>query len=92
VPLAIVDASFRDIGEPLLAEVRRLTGRRDTMVNVVLPEFVVERWWEQFLHNQSGLYLKRLLLFEPRVVVTSVPYHLHEADLATRSRDAERRG
>jgi amino acid transporter len=92
VPLAIVDASFRDIGEPLLTEVRRYTGRGDTMVNVVIPEFVVERWWEQFLHNQSGLYIKRLLLFEPRVVVTSVPYHLHEADLATRSRAEEHRG
>ena len=92
VPLAIVDASFRDIGEPLLTEVRRYTGRGDTMVNVVIPEFVVERWWEQFLHNQSGLYIKRLLLFEPRVVVTSVPYHLHEADLATRARAEEYRG
>jgi amino acid transporter len=92
VPLAIVDASFRDIGEPLLTEVRRYTGRGDTMVNVVLPEFVVERWWEQFLHNQSGLYIKRMLLFEPRVVVTSVPYHLHEADLATRGRAEEHRG
>jgi amino acid transporter len=92
VPLAIVDASFRDIGEPLLTEVRRYTGRGDTMVNVVLPEFVVERWWEQFLHNQSGLYIKRMLLFEPRVVVTSVPYHLHEADLATRARAEEHRG
>jgi hypothetical protein len=92
VPLAIVDASFRDIGEPLLTEVRRYTGRGDTMVNVVIPEFVVERWWEQFLHNQSGLYIKRLLLFEPRVVVTSVPYHLHEADLATRARDEGHRG
>jgi amino acid transporter len=92
VPLAIVDASFRDIGEPLLTEVRRYIGRGDTMVNVVLPEFVVERWWEQFLHNQSGLYIKRLLLFEPRVVVTSVPYHLHEADLATRVRLAGERG
>ena len=92
VPLAIVDASFRDIGGPLLTEVRRYTGRGDTMVNVVIPEFVVERWWEQFLHNQSGLYIKRLLLFEPRVVVTSVPYHLHEADLATRARAEEHRG
>jgi amino acid transporter len=92
VPLAIVDASFRDIGEPLLTEVRRYTGRGDTMVNVVIPEFVVERWWEQFLHNQSGLYIKRMLLFEPRVVVTSVPYHLHEADLATRARAEEHRG
>ena len=62
------------------------------MVNVVIPEFVVERWWEQFLHNQSGLYIKRMLLFEPRVVVTSVPYHLHEADLATRARPEEHRG
>jgi amino acid transporter len=76
VPLALVEAPFRDLGPPLLEEIRSHTGRGDTIVTVVLPEFVVRRWWEQLLHNQTAFYFKRLLLFEPRVVVTSVPYHL----------------
>jgi amino acid transporter len=76
VPLSLVDAPFRDLGPPLLEEVRKHTGRGDTVVTVVLPEFVVRHWWEHLLHNQTGLYIKRLLLFEPRVVVTSVPYRL----------------
>jgi hypothetical protein len=76
IPLAIVDAPFRDIGPPLLEEIRRYTARGDAVVTVVLPELVVRRWWEHFLHGQTGLYIKRLLLFEPDVVVTSVPYRV----------------
>ncbi len=76
IPLALVDAPFRDIGPALLDEVRSHTARGDTVVTVVLPEFVVERWWEHLLHNQTGLYIKRRLFFEPRVVVTSVPFHV----------------
>ena len=76
VPLALVEAPFRDLGPPLLGEIRSHTRRGDTVVTVVLPEFVVHRWWEHVLHNQTAFYIKRLLLFEPRVVVTSVPYHL----------------
>jgi hypothetical protein len=76
VQLSVVDAPFRDIKGPLLREVRRHTARPDTVVTVVLPEFIVRRWWEHLLHNQTGLYIKRFLLFEPRVVVTSVPYRL----------------
>jgi amino acid transporter len=76
VALAVIDAPFRDIRGPLLEEVRRYTGRGDAVVTVVLPELVVRSWWEQLLHNQVGLYIKRTLLFEPNVVVASVPYHL----------------
>ncbi len=82
IPLTLVDAPFREMAPPLLDEVRKYTARGDTVVTVVLPEFVVRHWWEHFLHNQTGLYFKRLLLFEPRVVVTSVPYHLREAKAA----------
>jgi len=76
VALTIVDAPFRDIRIPLLDEVRRYTQQGNTVVTVVLPELVVERWWQVFLHNQVGLYIKRTLVFEPQVVVTSVPSHL----------------
>jgi hypothetical protein len=31
---------------------------------------------QRLLHNQRALYIKRLLLFEPRVILTSVPYRV----------------
>jgi len=46
------------------------------VVSVFIPEYVVSRWWEQLLHNQSALRLKARLLFEPGVMVTSVPWQL----------------
>jgi amino acid transporter len=78
IPLSVVDAPFRDLTDPMLSEVRAHTADEGTVVTVVLPELVVRRWWEHLLHNQTALFLKRLLLFEPRVVVTSVPFHLEE--------------
>jgi hypothetical protein len=45
-------------------------------VTVIIPEFVVRKWWEQVLHNQSALMLKGKLLFRPNVAVLSLPYHV----------------
>jgi len=75
VPLEVVDAPYRDLGEPFLAYLREITADPGTIVNVVMPELVV-RGTDRLLHNQRALYLKRLLLFEPRVVLTSVPYQM----------------
>jgi hypothetical protein len=79
VPLVLAESPFRDLGTPLLQEVRKHTSRGDTVVTVVLPEFIPKHWWENLLHNQTAFYIKRLLLFEPGVVVTSVPFHLRTA-------------
>jgi amino acid transporter len=76
VPLDVVEAPFRDLSMPMLEEVRRYTRRPDTIVNVVIPEFVVARWWQLPLHNQTALFVKRLFLFEERVLVTSVAHRL----------------
>jgi amino acid transporter len=75
VPLEIRDAPYRDIGEPLLEYIRELTADPEVAVNIVMPELVV-RGWRRTLHNQRALYIKRLLLFEPRVILTSVPFQL----------------
>jgi hypothetical protein len=74
-PLEVVDAPFRDLGPPLLARIRQITAEPDTVAVVVMPELVV-RGTDRLLHNHRALYVKRLLLFEPRVIVTSVPYQL----------------
>ena len=75
LPLDLSDAPYRDIGTPLRAYIRELTADPDTVVNVVMPEMVV-RGWARVLHNQRALYIKRLLLFERHVILSSVPYQL----------------
>ncbi|HSJ50326.1 MAG TPA: APC family permease, partial [Actinomycetota bacterium] len=44
IPLSVVEAPFRDYGPPMLEEIRRHTSREDTVVTVVLPEYVVDKW------------------------------------------------
>jgi amino acid transporter len=78
IQLDVVEAPFRDLGPPLLEEVRRVTEVPGTLAAVVVPEFLVTRWWHRFLHNNRALFIKRMLLFEPRVVLSSVPYTLGE--------------
>ena len=41
---------------------------------VVMPELIVSKWWHLLLHNQNALFVKRLFLFEPNVILSSVPY------------------
>jgi hypothetical protein len=50
----------------------------------VIPEFVVDRWYEHILHNQSALFLKGRLLFRANTVVISVPYHVRAEAAAGR--------
>jgi len=74
IPLDVVEAPFRDLSGPMLDEVRRFSSAPDTVVNVVIPEFIVSHWWELPLHNQNALFVKRLFLREPGVILTSVPF------------------
>jgi hypothetical protein len=76
VPLDIVEAPFRDLSAPMLAEVRRFTERPDAVVNVIIPEAIVTKWWQFPLHNQNALFIKRLFLMEDRVILSSVPWVL----------------
>jgi amino acid transporter len=88
VPLKVLDSPYREITRPVLEYVRGL--RRDSprdVVTVVIPEYVLGRWWEQILHNQSALRLKARLLFTSGVMVISVPYLLGSAQ---RRKDKER--
>jgi amino acid transporter len=74
IPLEVLEAPYRDIGDPLLAYLRELTAEGNDVL-VVLPELIL-RGWRRLLHNQRALYVKRLLLVEPHVILASVPYQL----------------
>jgi amino acid transporter len=76
--LHIVPSPYRAIVDPLVEYVRerRRAALPGTIVNVVIPEFVVPGRLAQLLHNQTGLAIKAALAREPGIAVTSVPFHL----------------
>lgn len=83
VPLKVIASPYREITRPVLDYVKRVTKESPrTVVTVFIPEYVVGHWWEQVLHNQSALRLKGRLLFEPNVMVTSVPWQLSSSERA----------
>ncbi|HEX4471579.1 MAG TPA: APC family permease [Nocardioides sp.] len=89
VPLKVLYSPYREIVRPIVEyaiQIRKANPRG--VVAVYIPEYVVGRWWEQLLHNQTALRLKGKLLFTPGVMVTSVPYQLESSQIA---RDRARR-
>jgi amino acid transporter len=77
VPLEIVSSPYRELVDAVEAYLDQLDDRwHNDTITVIIPEFVVEHWYENILHNQSALALKFKLLGRPGTVVTSVPYHL----------------
>ncbi|MGN6752340.1 MAG: APC family permease [Intrasporangium sp.] len=86
VPLKVLASPYRQITRPILDYVRsiRSDSPRD-VVTVYLPEYVLGKWWEQLLHNQSALRLKARLLFTPGVMVVSVPWQLASSAGAERA-------
>ncbi|SFI14187.1 Amino acid transporter [Nocardioides psychrotolerans] len=83
VPLKVLHSPYRELIRPIVeyaTEIRKANPRG--VVAVYIPEYVVGRWWEQLLHNQTALRLKGRLLFTPGVMVTSVPYQLRSSEIA----------
>lgn len=75
--MVIIDSPYRSLTRPLLYYIDTLHELYpEYTITVLLPEFVVARWWEYLLHNQTAFWLKAALLFRPGIVVTDVPQHL----------------
>lgn len=81
VPLLILKSPYRSLVGPILDYLHEVQAeRQDDFVTVVIPEAVPGRWWQHFLHGQSGLLLKLALLTRPDVVVANVRYPLQHTE------------
>ena len=77
LPLEVLESPYRQIARPIHSWVRQVLDEQPrTFVTLIIPEFVVRKWWHSLLHNKTALTLKGTFLFEPSVVVSSVPYRL----------------
>jgi hypothetical protein len=73
--LIVVESPYRALIGPLLAYMDALQEQApERPIVVVLNEVVPRHWWENFLHNQTGLRLKLRLFSRPNTIVADVPY------------------
>ncbi len=77
VRLVSIDSQYRSVVGPICRYIDLIKGQAEgTMVTVLVPEFVVGKWWQSVLHNQMGLLLQARLLRRRDIVFAMVPYRL----------------
>jgi amino acid transporter len=77
LPLEVIVSPHRAVVAPLVNYIWSLHHQRpDLTLTVILPELVTRHWWHRILHNGTAARLRRALRPLPKVVVTTVPFHL----------------
>ncbi len=77
--LITLHSTFRLVISPLMDYILEMEQQNpDRKITVLLPELVVNHWWENLLHNQRVQLLKLLLLLrgKQRIIVVDVPWYL----------------
>jgi amino acid transporter len=72
-------STYRLVIAPLMDYILELEQQNpDRKITVLLPELVVNHWWENLLHNQRVQLLKLLLLLrgKQRIIVVDIPWYL----------------
>lgn len=85
VQLVCIDYDFRDVIEPIVDYIEHVNNveHPEQIITVVIPEFIPEEFFAQFMHNQTANILRRRLRHHEDIVVIDVPYHIHPDAPAT---------
>ncbi|MFJ9431321.1 amino acid permease [Streptomyces sp. NPDC101490] len=77
LPLEVVVSPYRAVVAPLVHYIEALHRQHpDLTVTVILPEIVTRRRRHQLLHSRTATRLRRALRPLPKIVITTVPFHL----------------
>jgi hypothetical protein len=76
LPLEVVISPHRALVAPMVNYISSLHRQRPDVTFTVMPEVVVGHWWHRVLHNGVAPRLRRALRAQPKIVVTTVPFHL----------------
>jgi amino acid transporter len=78
--MVILDSPYRLMIEPLLDYLEDIIQQRqpNETITIVVPQFIPSRRWHNALHMHTAEVLRQELLAKPGVVVTDVPYQVHD--------------
>ncbi|MHC1684091.1 MAG: APC family permease [Clostridiaceae bacterium] len=79
-PIEIKRAPYRNVTKLLFEYIgeKEKQMKEGDMITIVMPQFVVRKWWHQLLHNQTSLFIKARLLTKRNVAVVTIPFLLKE--------------
>lgn len=81
VRLVMLDSPYRLFIEPILAYIADIARQRQPgeTITIVVPEFVSDSRVTAALHTNTADLLRSQLKHQHGIVITNVPYHVHEA-------------
>lgn len=88
IPLIVRYSPFRKVVEPLLKfiESAEYDYQEGEMITVILPQFILKKWWHRILHNRTRIYVERELLRHKHIVVSTIPLQMKDDDLIINSK------
>lgn len=80
IPLVVENAPYRNVNEVLYEHIRRKHGElgKHEMLTVVMPQFIIPKWWNNPLHNQTARLLKGKLMKFRNIALVTIPYIINE--------------
>jgi amino acid transporter len=78
--IVILDSPYRLMIEPLLDYLEDIIEKRqpNETITIVVPQFIPSKRWHNALHVRTAEVLRQELLSKPGIVVTDVPYQVHD--------------
>lgn len=80
VRMVLLDSPYRLFIEPVLGYISEIASKRQPgeTITIVVPEFVSENRLSATLHTNTANILREQLKNQHGIVITNVPYHVHE--------------
>jgi amino acid transporter len=80
IPLIIRHSPFREVVGPLIEYIgsEEHASQPGDMITVLLPQFIVTKWWDMALHNNTSLFIANALFHEKNIVVSVLPFALED--------------
>lgn len=78
VPLIVQFSPYREIVDPLLKFIasEEYAYKNGDIITVILPQFKVNKWWHNILHNNTEYFIRKQLLKHKHIVVSTIPLQL----------------
>ena len=78
--MVMLDSPYRLFVEPILGYIATIAGQRQPgeTITIVVPEFVSDNRMTSALHTNTAEILRSQLKHLHDIVITNVPYHVHE--------------
>jgi len=79
IELKIIYSPYRTILSPLLDYINKVEKEtKGATITILMPQFIVKKWWHTLLHNQTAIFLRFFLILKKDIVIATLPYHLKE--------------